>query len=547
MARIDGGDLVARTLKAEGIDAIFTLSGSHIQNIYDGCLDEGIRVIDTRHEQTAAHAADGWGRINRKPGVAVVTSGPGVTDAVTGVATAFQTGSPMVLIGGRAPLNTDGMGNLQEMEQVALLKPITKWAGTVYETKRIPDAITTAFRQAMSGRYGPVFLEIPSDVLFGWVEEDEVVMPEHYRVEQRVQADPIAGRQAAAALARAERPVIMAGSAIYWSEAWDALRDLAEAVQAPTYLNALGRGCLPPDHPLFFNRSRKAALAQADVILTLGAPLDFRLGYGRGFNPQATLIQADIDGSALGRNRGADIGLIGDARAILEQLRGALDARPRGMGAWLEGLRQQEEQAARAREPLLRSDAVPIHPLRLCAEIAQFVDEHTLVVGDGGDIVANAAGVLPISRPGQWFDPGPLGTLGAGPGFCLAASVSRPGQRVLQVMGDGSFGLNGFDLDTFVRFGFPVVTVVGNDRQWGQIVVNQRKMYGPERLVGTLLGPNVRYDRVVQAMGGHGEFVTEPDQIRPAIERAFASGKPACVDVVMDPNPPGVAGGYKFM
>ena len=361
------------------------------------------------------------------------------------------------------------------------------------------------------------------------------------------ESDQPFGDQAAETLARASEPVIMAGSLIYWSAAQDALRELAERLQAPVYLNAMGRGSLPQDYPLFFSRTRRGALARADAILIIGTPLDFRLAYGRRFNPQAKTIQVDIDPTELGRNRDIDVCIQGDASAVLGQLLAELgDGRP-DHSAWLKTLREEEKKTTAAREEFLNSDSVPIHPLRLCKEMAAFVDENTTVIGDGGDIVNLSAQVLPINHPGQWYDPGPMGTLGVGTGFAMAVKSAFPGRKILMVNGDGTFGLNGFDFDTFVRFDMPVVSVVGNDRQWGQIIVGQRQMYGPDRLVASLLGDNARYDRVVEALGGHGEFVERPQDIRPAIERAFASGKPACVNVITDPEPPGIRGGYQFM
>ena len=548
MAQIDGGDLVARMLKREAIDTIFTLSGGHVQNIYDGCIDEGIRVIDTRHEQSAGHAAEGYSRLTRKCGVAVVTAGPGVTDVVTAVATAYQNASPMLVIGGAAPLRTSLMGALQEIPgTVEMMKPITKWAATVPFTNRIPDYLAQAFRIALTGRYGPVFLEIPSDILFGRLEEEAVPLPEGYRTEGRTQGDFQLIAKAAQLLAGAERPVVMGGTGIYWADAGAALRQLAEAVSAPIYLNDMGRGTVRQDHPQFMSRTRRTALAEADVVLFAGTMIDFRLGYGKRINPQAKVISIDIDPNELGRNRGIDIGIEGDPRHALEQITAELGGRTVRHDAWLAKLRDGETKVLELRQKWLHSDADPIHPLRLCNEIAKFVDDETIVVGDGGDIVGLASQVLPVNQPGQFMGPGPLGTLGVGTGFCMAAHVVHPRRKVLMVNGDGSFGLNGFDFDTFVRFGMPVVSVIGNDRQWGQILVGQEKMYGEERVVATRLGDNARYDRVVEALGGHGEFVTRPDEIFAAIERAFASGKPACVNVLIDQKPDGVSGGYEFL
>jgi len=547
MALVDGGDLVARAIKHEGVDTIFTLCGGHVQAIYDACLDEKINVIDVRHEQVAGHAAEGWSRATRRCGVGVVTAGPGVTDCTTAIANAWHNKSPMLIIGGRNPLTRFEMGSLQEMDHIEMLRPITKWAKCVFQTERIPEYIASAFRAAMTGRRGPAFLEIPADVLFKKVEEDQVYFPQSYRPEGRVYPDPKIIKKAAELLRNAERPVIMAGSAIYWNEAHEELRQLGELMNAPVYLNAMGRGSLNQEHPLFFSRSRRGALTKADAILVIGTPMDFRLSYGKRFNPEAKTIQIDTDPTELARNRDIDVPIEGDAKACLEVLLAELQGHKPNTSAWIGELREAEDKTRAQMEEWMTSDREPIHPLRLCAEIANFVDENTIVVGDGGDIVSNASKVLPVNQPGQWYDPGPFGTLGVGTGFCLAIHSVYPNKRILMVNGDGAFGLNGFDFDTFVRFNIPVVSVIGNDRQWGQIIVGQRAMYGKDRVIASELGDNCRYDKIVEGMGGHGEFVTKPDEIRPAIERAFASGKPACVNVIMDKEPPGVMGGYEFM
>jgi acetolactate synthase-1/2/3 large subunit len=417
----------------------------------------------------------------------------------------------------------------------------------VHQTERIPEYISAAFRAALTGRQGPAFLEIPTDVLFKKVEEDTVYFPESYRPTGRVYPDPKVIQQAAELLRSASRPVVMAGSAIYWSEAHEELRRFIELVQAPVYLNAMGRGSVSQEHPLFFNRSRRGALAKADAVVVIGTPMDFRLGYGKRFNADAKIIQIDTDPIELGRNREVHVPIESDARAFLTSITAEMEGSKYNHQLWLDELRDAENKSRAQMEEWMTSDREPIHPLRLCAEIANFVDENTIVVGDGGDIVSNASKVLPVNLPGQWYDPGPFGTLGVGTGFCMAIHSVYPQKRIIMVNGDGAFGLNGFDFDTFVRFNIPVVSVVGNDRQWGQIAVGQRAMYGKDRAVATTLGDNCRYDKIVEGMGGHGEFVTSPDQIGPAIQRAIDSGKPACVNVIMDQDPPGIMGGYEFM
>jgi acetolactate synthase-1/2/3 large subunit len=534
---ISGGHLVAHALKAEGIEAIFTLCGGHIIDIYDGCTDAGIRIVDMRHEQAAAHAADAWSRLTGIPGCAVVTAGPGLTDSVTAVANAWRAQVPMLLIGGQGPLRQAHMGALQELDHVGLLRPITKFATTVYHTERIPEILGMAFRQACSGRPSPVFVEIPVDVLFAAVPENAVIDPGKYRSPGRVYGDEKLIAAAAQLLRRAERPAVLAGSQVWHCRGSQVLQTFAEAARVPVYCNGSARGSLPPTHPLLFNRSRHEALSQADVILILGTPFDFRLGYGKRLAADAQVIQVDLDYGEIGHNRGVDVGITGDSAVVLGALTAAVGQVPaEGRKAWLEHLRGVEQKAREKDLPLLNSNAVPIHPLRLAKEINDFLTEDTIFIGDGGDVVTISASVIQTHRPGQWLDPGPLGTLGVGMPFAIAAKVAQPHKEAFILFGDGAFGFNGFELDTAVRFNLPVVSVVGNNAAWNQIRYGQIAKYGPERGdLANLLAPT-RYDRVVAALGGHGEHVTEPKDIRPALDRARASGKAACVNVMIDPN-----------
>jgi acetolactate synthase-1/2/3 large subunit len=534
---VTGGHLVARALKAEGVEAIFTLCGGHIIDIYDGCVEAGIRIIDVRHEQSAGHAADAWTRLTGVPGCAIVTAGPGVTDVVTAVANAWRAQTPMLVIGGQGPLVQAHMGALQELDHVGLMRPITKFATTVYHTQRIPEILGTAFRQAYSGRPGPSFVEIPADVLFAPVEESAVPEPGQYRSPGRALGDPRLVEEAARLLSRAERPAVLAGSQVWHCRGTAELQAFAEAGGVPVYLNGSARGALPPGHPLLFVRSRREALGRADVILVLGTPFDFRLGYGRRLAPDAKVIQVDLDYGELGHNRGVDVGIVGDSAAVLGQLTAALGkAAADRTRPWLEHLRAAELKALEKDLPLLHSDAVPIHPLRLAKEINEFLTEDTIFIGDGGDVVTFSANVVQTRKPGQWLDPGPLGTLGVGMPFAIAAKVAFPEKEAFVLFGDGAFGLNGFEFDTAVRFNLPVVSVVGNNAAWNQIRYGQIERYGEARGdIANLLAPT-RYDRVVEALGGHGEHVTEPKDIRPALERARAAGKPACVNVMIDLN-----------
>ncbi|HLG60634.1 MAG TPA: acetolactate synthase [Ktedonosporobacter sp.] len=539
MGLIHGGWLVAKMLKREGVEVVFTLSGGHIAAIYDGCMREGIRVVDTRHEQAAVHAAEGWAKSTRKPGVALLTAGPGVTDGVTGVANAFLANSPILVIGGAAPLGLWDRGALQEMNQIDLLRPITKWARTVHETSRLGEYTAAAFRQMLSGKPGPVFLEMPMDILNNFADTDTLFdpgEPENYRAGGRTAPDPEQLQKAAAVLAQAQRPVIMAGTAVWWCDAAEPLRQLAERIQAPVFLNGAGRGCLPPTHPLFFTSARRKALEGSDTILAIGTRMDFRLNHGQPplIPAEAKILWFDLAGEDVGVNRGATVGLVGDVGLSMLQLCEA--TKPLQHEDWLTFIRTEERKGLERDSAALNSDAVPIHPMRFCREIRDFIDEETTVVGDGGDIVSYGGRVINVARPGYWLDPGPMGCLGTGTGFAMAAQIARPGQKVLILHGDGAFGLNGMEFESMVRQKLPIVSIIGNDGAWGQIKHPQKAIIG--HATAAELAPGIRYDKMVEALGGYGELVERPEDIRPALERAFASGLPACINVLIDPEKP---------
>src|SRR6266566_6215356 len=441
MADLTGGQLVARTLRQAGVRHVFTLCGGHILPIYDGCLTEGVGIIDVRHEQAAAHAGDAYARLTRGVGVAIVVPGPGVTDAVTGVANAYAARSPVLLIGGAAPLALRGLGALQETEQIALLRPITKGAWSVPETRQIPEVLATAVRTALSGRPGPVFVEIPVDVLMTTIEDRLAPIPTAYVHRPRGAADPAALETLGRLLAGAERPVVVAGGGIWWDDAAAALTAFATRAGLPVFMNGAGRGALPTSHANAFAQARSTALARADLVLVLGAPLDFRLGYGRPptFAEDARVVMIDVDAAELGRNRSLALGLIGDLGVVLRQ---ALDVIPASMAswvaAWLDVIRAKEAEHRQKLAAFCASDSVPIAHYRLAAEIARVVGPETIVVGDGGDVVGCASKVVPLHRPGQWLDPGPLGCLGVGPSFALTAKLLHPERPVILIAGDGA-------------------------------------------------------------------------------------------------------------
>jgi acetolactate synthase-1/2/3 large subunit len=527
--RVQGGRLAARAIAAAGVDCVFTLSGGHVMPIYEGGRHEGVRIVDVRHEQSAAHAAEAWGRVRRACGVALVTAGPGVTGTVTAVANCLAAQTPLVVLGGARPLAQSEWGALQEFDQLSLMKPITKWAAVCPSTERIPEYVAIAFRHALAAPRGPVYLELPADILFADGDADVVPPPRPVRAF----GDPREVEAAAGLLSSAERPAVVAGSGVWWDGAAAELAVLAEYGSLPVFLNGSGRGSLPPDHELFFQHSRSAALEEADVVCVIGTPLDFRLRYGR-FGA-GKLIHVHGDPRELGRNRVPDAAIVGDSAAALTALASAVERPVDRRRAWLERLRAAESEWWDAHRAEIESDAAPLHHYRLGAELDRVLDEDTVVIGDGGDVVAAVSRVLRVHRPGHWLDPGPFGCLGVGPGYAIGVHEAGFGGRIVCVMGDGAFGLNGLDFDTLVRFGMPAVLVVGNDGAWGEIRVPQVGMYGPDGEIATRLAPS-RYDRLCEVFGGHAEHVERPDELAPALERALASGEPAIVNVMLDPD-----------
>lgn len=525
-----GGRIVARALKAEGVTHVFTLCGGHIQNIYDGCLDEGIRVVDVRHEQTAGHAADGWARVTGKPGVALVTAGPGVTDVVTAVANAQRAGVPMIVIGGAGPASYKHMGSLQDMDHVELMRPITKWSASVPETRRLEEFVTTAFRIATTGVPGPVFLEMPLDVLMYFSNDQELVRPTKYRTEHTQGPAPAAIAEAAKLLDGAQRPIAIVGSQLKWSTDKEALARFVSKYELPVFLNGMARGALRGEHPCFFSRSRRTALAQADVVLIFGTPFDFRVDYGRTptWSDTVKVIQVDLDPEEIGRNRAVEVGIPADTGLTLAALESSVKGRKGG--AWLETLRTEETTRIAKMRQEMALESSPPNPLRVCAELAKYVEDDTIVVGDGGDFVATAAYTLPVRWPGVWMDPGPLGTLGVGPGYAMAAKLARPQSRVILVYGDGSFGLHGLEFEAMARQGIKVVGVIGNDAGWTQILRGQRDMFGDDRTPATKLA-YTRYDKVAEAVGARGFYAETPEQVKSALKEAFECPEPALVNV----------------
>lgn len=532
MAFVHGGRLVAQALKRHGTTHLFTLCGGHIQAIYDGCIDEGIRVVDVRHEQTAGHAADGYARMTGRPGVCAVTAGPGVTDVVTAVANAQRAQVPLVCIGGAGPKVLCDMGSLQDMDHVALMRPITKWSVQVPETRRIAEYVDAAFRVAQANVPGPVFLEMPLDLLMNMHDDTDLPATRPLEEPPRPAADPRAIAKACELLESAQRPCFLVGSQVRWSPSRERLASVLERFGAPVFLNGMARGTMPHAHPLLFSRSRRFALSQADVVFVLGTPFDFRVDYGRSptWNESAKIVQIDLDGAELGKNRRVDVPIHADSGIALEQLERELaDAKPSFEG-WVAAVRADEDKRRAKMQAEIDSNDSPPNPLRVCAELGKRLGPNDVVIGDGGDFVATAAYVLKLQHPQLWMDPGPLGTLGVGPGYAMAAKLARPDANVVLVYGDGSFGLHGIEFEAMARQDIPVIALIGNDAGWSQIRRGQVDIYGENRAIATALD-YTRYEKIVEACGGRGFWVEKLEELGPALDEAFASKKPACINV----------------
>ena len=523
-----GGRIVAKVLKSRGVSHLFTLSGGHLFSIYDGCREEGIEIVDVRHEQTAAFAAEGFAKATRGAGVAALTAGPGVTNGLSAIAGAQANCSPVCVLGGRAPEMRWGSGSLQEIDHLPFVSPLVKSAETVKDPGQIAARTAAALDLSLAAPYGPTFVDYPLDVVFTEAdfEVPAVAAPE---------ARPAAGvEEAAALLAGAERPAIMAGTGLYWGRGEDELRALAEQLGIPVFLNGLGRGCLSADHELAFSRARGAGLGGADVALVIGVPLDFRLGFGAGIAEEAKLIRLDAAPNALSANRAPQVDMVGDVAASLAAIREAAGGGGGRTDPWLAQLRKAEEEKRAAEQEELNDTRSPLHPVRVYKELGEVLERDAIVVGDGGDFVSYAGRFIETYQPGCWMDPGPFGCLGAGPGQAIGAKLAHPERQVCLLLGDGAFGFAGMEFDTMARHGLPVVGVMGNNGIWGLEHHPMKFLYGYS--VAAELRPETRYDQMVEALGCDGVLVREPGELRSALERAFESGRPTLVNVLTDPD-----------
>lgn len=539
MGKIYGGHLVARYLKeVEGVSTVFSIPGGHIDRIYDGFLEYGVKIIDVRHEQAAAMMAHSWSIFKASPGVCLVTAGPGFTNSLTGVVNAFLDNVPMVVLSGTAPIRDWERGALQEMNQSDMIKPVVKWSGMCHDIKRIPEYLSKAFRHAVSGRPGPVFLELPPDILNISIDEEEVVYPKKGSFRYKTLADIDLIKEAAGLINEADRPLIIGGSGIGFSDCDKELATFVDTTGMPFILLNNGRGAIPDDHPLSLWDGGQAAMmtgmAQADLIVVLGIRFNWLLMFGEGF-PQAKVIRIDIDATEIDRNRSSDIGLVGDIGSVLKELNAEAEKRDRT--SWVKALRDSYLPLIEGEIKERQTPKDPVHPARLVEQIKKAAGDDAIYIIDGGDTsYFGLMGLKAKEKSSVIAAAGGLfGCLGTGIPFGIAAKIARPEKLVIVINGDGSVGFNAMEFDTALRHNIPFVCVVVNDQAWGMIKHGQEITYGNERVVGSELGV-VHYEKVAEALGGHGEFVTKDEEIIPAIERAIESGKPACVNVLTDPT-----------
>ncbi len=538
MAKVTGGALVAQVMKNDGVKHLFGLVGGHVYPIFEGCVEMGIRVIDVRHEESAAHMAEGWALTTGEPGVCIGTAGPGFTNMLTGIANSFTGGTPMLAIGGRASINQFDTGALQDFNQLDIVKSMTKFARAVYETERIPEYVGMALRHATSGRPGPAYLEVPMDRLFAEVDVSSVQIPECHRMRSAPAGNQQDLEKALELLENAKKPVAVAGSGVWWSQAHDALRKFVEKADLPLYTRCAARGAVPDDHPLVigpgftFDPSLRATLAEVDVLIMLGTRFDFTFE-AKHLPPNLKLIRVDIEPSEICAGRAPEVGIVGDVGVIMGQLTDGI--KKLSHKEWVEQLQNGREQMAQMVAPMLESDQVPIHPLRLCREVSQFIDKDTILCVDGGDMCVWGNLALPAVGPGQFLSlvSSIFGCLGVGTPYGIAAKLANPDKKVIVTTGDGSFGLTLMEFDTALRHDIPIVVVIGNDKCWGMIHRPFKEQKGQS--FGCEL-EHRRYDKIIEAMGGHGEYVEKPEDIGPAIQRAIDSGVAACVNVMTDPE-----------
>ena len=535
MAKVTGNMVLAKALKNEGVSTMFFLSGGPMEDFYHECQQLGMRLIDARHEQGAAMMAHGWSRVTGEAGVCAACSGPGTTNLVTGIVTAMTDACPVIALGGSSNAQLTHWEDFQEVDQVGLMKPITKWVGQANSARRMAELVSVAFRKCWGNRPGPVYLDLPGDILYQEVEEDEVYYPSNSRTDARPMGEPDLVKRAVEMLANAERPVVLTGTGVFWSKAWKELREFVETTGIPFYTTPQSRGVIPEDHDLSFLAARSLAFREADVAISIGTRNNWVWQYMQAprFSPEMKFIQVNTDREEIGHNRPVDVGIVGDAKMVLQQM--TQEAKEQKFSnkkgsPWIQKLAAKDAANAEKSEAVLNSDQVPIHPLRLMKEVRDFLPKDAILVVDGHETLNFGRQAIPTYEPGHRLNSGGSGCMGVGLPFGIGAQAAKPNKKTLVLHGDGSFGINAINLDTAVRHGLPVVTVVNVNGGWAATPKGQ------PRKPWVYIGPEQRYDKLGEALGTHGEYVDKPDQIRPALERAFASGKPAVINVISDPH-----------
>ncbi len=543
MAQIDGSTLVARALAQNGVKTLFGLVGGPIVEIMGAAPDAGMRPIGVRHEQAAVFSAAAYGYVSGTVGASVLAAGPGVTNGVTGAHVAWDNSWPVIVLGGSTPQRQRGAMPFQETDNVPMYKPVTKLAIQLDSVERIPEYISMAFRKAVTGRPGPVYLDLPADILNATTDEEAVSWPTNYLTRARPQGDPELVKQASELLLKAERPLMIQGKGVRWSEPYAELRQLVEKLGMPFLPSPMGRGTIPDDHPLNASAARSYSMRNADVVFVIGARMNWMWGMGRGFSPDAKIIHVDIESEEIGWNRGVDVGIVGDCKMVLGQILAELDGNTAGMadraaeGPWLAALREQIDRNGKTLEPLLASDAAPMNPHRLLREVRDFFPRDTIYTVDGQVILGAGRQVLQSYYPASRLNSGSNGCMGVGVPFAVGAKLAQPGRPVVSVNGDCAFGFNAMELETAARYNLPIIFIVENNQ--GIVGSNMESRMGlPERYEErvAMYIPHARYDLIAQAFGGHPEYVTTPDELRPALERAYASGKMALINVEVDPD-----------
>ncbi|MBZ9699569.1 MULTISPECIES: thiamine pyrophosphate-binding protein [unclassified Mesorhizobium] len=531
---VRGYTLFGEALAREGVETGFYIMGGPINDAVKAAISGGVRMVDTRHEQAAAMAAQAYARVKCKPGLCMGASGPGTINLTLGLANALVDCAPVVAFGGASPVGQYLQGSFQEVDQLAIMRPVTKWAERVYDARRIPEYVNIALRRAMAGKPGPVYIDLPGDVLYAEVDEAEVVWPKTpaSAARSRPAADAATLSKVADALAKAKRPVIVTGSGILWSQASEQLGAFVDATGIPFYTTPQGRGVIPEDHPYFYAHARSTAFKEADLVLVVGTRLNYVISHARPprFSGTATIVQIDTDADAVGASDRVDIGIVADAAAVLEQLRDAVKSSltPDGFAEWREQLATVERKRAPKHEDAIATDQTPVHPLRLCKEVRDFVDRDAILVVDGQEILNFGRQTIPTYRPGHRLNSGPFGTMGVGMPFGVGAKAARPDAQVVVLHGDGSFGLNAMELDTAARHGLPLLIVISLNGGW---TADPTKVK-PGRDLGY-----TRFDKMAESLGCYGEYVERPEDIRPALERgaaAVSKGQTAVINVVTD-------------